>query len=56
MPNGNVKKCGWDSLSADDECRMGKTLWQRGGFYDFEFEVEYKCPVCGNVFSYVDGA
>lgn len=50
------KKCGWDSLSADDECKMGKILWQRGGFYDYGFEVEYKCPVCGSIFSYVDGA
>ena len=50
------KRCGWDSLSADDECRMGKILWKHGGFCDYEFEVEYKCPVCGSIFSYVDGA
>lgn len=48
-------KCGWDSLDADQECLMGKILWHMGGFYDYQFEVEYKCPVCGNVFSYVDG-
>lgn len=48
-------RCGWDSLDADPDCQFGKILWQSGGFYDLEFEVEYKCPVCGNVFSYMDG-
>lgn len=49
-------KCGWDSLQADEDCSLGKILWQTGGFTDYEFMVEYKCPVCGTVFSYVDGA
>lgn len=50
-------KCGWDSLDADDEdMKMGKVLWKHGGFYDYECEVEYKCPVCGTVFSFIDGA
>ena len=49
-------KCGWDSLDSDPNCEMGKILWQHGGFYDYEFEVEYKCPVCGTTFSYMDGA
>ena len=49
-------KCGWDSLEADENCSLGRILWQRGGFTDYEFEIEYKCPVCGTIFSYVDGA
>lgn len=47
--------CGWDSLDADEEIHMGRIVWQYGSFYDYSFEVEYKCPVCGTVFSYVDG-
>lgn len=47
--------CGWDSL-ADGDYKIGKVLWKHGGFYDYEFEIEYKCPVCGTIFSYVDGA
>lgn len=49
------EKCGWDSLEADEDMRLGHILWSHGGFYDLEFEVEYKCPVCGNVFRYFDG-
>lgn len=49
-------KCGWDTLEADEEMEMGKIIWERGGFYDYEFEAEYKCPVCGTVFSFCDGA
>lgn len=48
-------KCGWDTLEADEEMAMGKILWSRGDFYDYEFEIEYKCPVCGTVFSYCEG-
>lgn len=48
-------KCGWDSLDADEEMKLGKLLWQTGGFYDYSFEVEYKCPCCGTIFSYIDG-
>lgn len=47
--------CGWDALEADEELKMGKVLWQTGDFYDYSFEVEYKCPCCGTVFSYIDG-
>ena len=47
--------CGWDSLMADENLEMGKILWSHGGFYDHEFEVEYRCPLCGTTFSYVDG-
>lgn len=50
-------KCGWDSLEADsDDMGMAKILWTTGGFYDYKFEAEYKCPVCGTVFSFIDGA
>ena len=49
-------KCGWDSLDADSaNMKMAKILWNHGSFYDYEFEAEYKCPVCGTIFSYVDG-
>ena len=48
-------KCGWDSAIADEEIKLGKIISSRGGFYDYYFEVEYKCPVCGTVFSYTDG-
>lgn len=48
-------KCGWDAVMADPDLQLGRILWRRGGFYDLEFEVEYKCPVCGTVFSYMDG-
>lgn len=48
-------KCGWDSLDADENLEMGTILWKRGGFYDYSFEVEYKCPLCRTIFSYIDG-
>lgn len=48
-------KCGWDAVLADPDLQMGSVLWRRGGFYDLEFEVGYKCPVCGTEFSYLDG-
>ncbi len=48
-------ECGWDSLEADEDMKLGHILWSTGGFYDLEFEVEYKCPVCGNIFRYCDG-
>ncbi len=54
--SSQCSECGWDALEADEDMKLGHILWSRGGFYDYEFEVEYKCPVCGNVFSYCDGA
>jgi hypothetical protein len=48
--------CGWDSLNADEDLGLGKILWSSGGFYDYEFEIEYKCPCCNTVFNYVDGS
>ncbi|RDU25043.1 hypothetical protein [Anaerosacchariphilus polymeriproducens] len=53
--NYQCPKCGWDSIDADEDIVLGNILWQQGGFYDYQFEVEYKCPVCNTVFSYVDG-
>lgn len=49
-------KCGWDALEADPDLKSAKILWSRGSFTDYEFEAEYKCPLCGTVFRYRDGA
>ena len=50
-------KCGWNSLAADQDHNMGYLLDTTERYFDFgyDYEIEYICPVCGNVFSYIDG-
>lgn len=48
-------KCGWDAVEADPDLEMGRILWQRGGFYDLDFCVEYQCPICKTTFCFEDG-
>lgn len=48
-------KCCWDSLDADEDLELGRILWWYNGYEGSSFEIEYKCPVCGTVFSYEDG-
>lgn len=48
-------KCGWDSMEADKGGKIGKILWEQYYPDGMDYEVSYKCPVCGTEFNYVDG-
>lgn len=48
-------KCGWDSIEADEDGKIGEILWEQYYPDGMDYEIKYKCPLCGTEFGYVDG-